>query len=217
MVTWTDEAKPRAAIQQLGSDTAARPTTARPEPPTNSSYSGTEPFELRASEIADRNLQDKWTTVLEDVASEAQILAPCLLTGSNCGSAAARQFAEIITLARLHTGRAKLGEVNRAINLAMRRVSDMAQYGVADFWASPLRALEKGAGDCEDFAIAKYVALRAAGIADRDLELLIVHDQQLLEDHAIVAARLDTQWLILDNRRLPLLGVSPPPNTDRFR
>jgi predicted transglutaminase-like cysteine proteinase len=44
-------------------------------------------------------------------------------------------------------------------------VSDLAQYGVTELWASPLTTFAAGAGDCEDYAIAKYVALRQAGMA----------------------------------------------------
>ncbi len=84
-------------------------------------------------------------------------------------------------------------------------MSDLAQYGVVDLWSSPLATLAAGAGDCEDHAIAKYVALREAGLGNEDLRLLIVRDAKLREDHAVVAAHLDGRWLVLDNRRLVLL------------
>ena len=63
-----------------------------------------------------------------------------------------------------------------------------------------------GAADCEDYAIAKYVALREAGVAAADLRLMIVHDRALNADHAITAARVDGEWLILDNRHMLLLS-----------
>lgn len=84
-------------------------------------------------------------------------------------------------------------------------MSDLAQYGVMDLWTSPLATLAAGAGDCEDYAIAKYVALLEAGVREEDLRLLIVRDTKLREDHAVVAAQLDGHWLVLDNRRLVLL------------
>ena len=43
----------------------------------------------------------------------------------------------------------------------------MAQWGVPDRWSPPLETLATGRGDCEDYAIAKYVALTAAGIPHR--------------------------------------------------
>jgi predicted transglutaminase-like cysteine proteinase len=84
-------------------------------------------------------------------------------------------------------------------------MSDLSQYGVPDFWSSPLSTIAAGSGDCEDYAIAKYVALREIGVADQDLRLVIVRDTKLREDHAIITARLAGRWLVLDNRRLLLL------------
>ena len=84
-------------------------------------------------------------------------------------------------------------------------MSDIAQHGLADRWTSPLLTLAAGAGDCEDYAIAKYVALREAGAASEDVRLMIVRDTKLAQDHAVVAARLDGRWLVLDNRRMVLV------------
>ena len=53
--------------------------------------------------------------------------------------------------------------INRDINMAIRPTSDLAQWGVTDRWSAPLATLASGRGDCEDYAIAKYVALREAG------------------------------------------------------
>ena len=64
-----------------------------------------------------------------------------------------------------------------------------------DRWSAPLATLTTGRGDCEDYAIAKYVALR----------LLIVRDLAGGEDHAVVAARIEEKWIVLDNRRLALV------------
>jgi predicted transglutaminase-like cysteine proteinase len=92
------------------------------------------------------------------------------------------------------------------MNLAIRPMSDLAQYGVEDRWTSPLATLAAGAGDCEDYAIAKYVALQAAGIAESDVRLVIVRDIALQQDHAVVAARLDGRWVVLDNRHLMMIA-----------
>jgi predicted transglutaminase-like cysteine proteinase len=71
---------------------------------------------------------------------------------------------QIVELGRQRAGRAQLGEINRAVNLSIRPATDWTQYGVDDFWSPPLATLEKGAGDCEDYAILKYLALRETGI-----------------------------------------------------
>ena len=95
--------------------------------------------------------------------------------------------------------------INRAINLAIEPMSDLAQWGVPDRWSPPLETLTTGRGDCEDYAIAKYVALTAAGVAATDVKLVIVRNLAANEDHAVVAVRLDGDWIVLDNRWLTLV------------
>jgi predicted transglutaminase-like cysteine proteinase len=56
-----------------------------------------------------------------------------------------------------------------------------------------------GAGDCEDYAIAKFAALQEAGVSADDLRIVILRDDIRNEDHAVVAVRLDGKWLMLDN------------------
>ena len=89
-----------------------------------------------------------------DIASRAGSIAP----------QRARTFLDIIAQGRARTGRARIGFINRAINLAIRPVSDLAQWSVLDRWSAPFDTLTSGLGDCEDYAIAKYVALTQAGI-----------------------------------------------------
>ena len=67
-----------------------------------------------------------------------------------------------------------------------------------------LATLASGRGDCEDYAIAKYVALREAGLPESDVRLVIVRDLASGADHAVAAARIDETWIMLDNRRLIL-------------
>jgi len=62
----------------------------------------------------------------------------------------------------------KLLHVNDYINHQTRYVEDMKFWGEQDYWATPLETIGSGGGDCEDFALAKYLSLRLLGIpADR--------------------------------------------------
>ena len=159
------------------------------------------PFGL--ADAKDSPLAIRWRDMQAALALEAHILSVCEGNRAICPPAAAR-FLTVVEAARGREGRARLGEVNRAVNLAIRPESDRAQYGLEDLWATPLMTFASGAGDCEDYAIAKYVALRTAGIPDADLRLVIMHDDQLGQDHAVVAARLENRWLVLDNRTMLL-------------
>jgi predicted transglutaminase-like cysteine proteinase len=164
-----------------------------------------EPFGLFASALSVGALREKWRGVERKLDDERVQLALCDGDRDRCASPAALQFLAIVDHARSREGRARLGEINRAINLAIRPMSDLAQYGAVDVWSSPLATLGHGAGDCEDYAIAKFAALRHAGVAADDLRIVIMHDTIRDEDHAVAAARLDGHWLMLDNRRMAMV------------
>lgn len=148
----------------------------------------------------------KWRVVRERMRHEQRIVLLCRINPAACPSDAATQFMAIVDAARLREGRALLGEINRAINLTVRPVSDQKRHG-ADVWTSPLVTLSSGQGDCEDYAIAKLALLWAAGIAESDTRLVIVHDVRAREDHALAMVRLDGRWLALDNRRFTLIDA----------
>ena len=150
-------------------------------------------------------LRDKWLGVQRRLDDEMVQLALCEGDRDGCVSPAALKFLDIVDAARLREGRARLGEINRAINLAIRPISDLAQHGQIDVWTSPLATLARGGGDCEDYAIAKFIALRRAGLAPDDLRIVVLRDTIHGEDHAVAAARLDGRWLTLDNRRMAMV------------
>src|SRR5665213_1765542 len=164
-----------------------------------------EPFGLLTSALSFGSLREKWLGVAHKLDDERVQLALCDGDRERCVSPAALRLLAIVDNARARDGRARLGEVNRAINLAIRPMSDMAQWGEADVWSSPLVTFATGAGDCEDYAIAKFVALRLAGVSADDLRIVIVRDAIRGEDHAVAAARLDGHWLTLDNRRMAMV------------
>ncbi|MGY3532058.1 transglutaminase-like cysteine peptidase [Bradyrhizobium sp. USDA 4452] len=165
----------------------------------------TEPFGLTTSPLAGGGLHDKWLGVQRQLADELVQIAACESDRAGCASPEALRFLAIVDAGRARNGRARLGEVNRAINLAIRPGSDLATYGEPDVWATPLATFARGSGDCEDYAIAKFVALGKAGVAPDDLRIVVMHDLLGGEDHAVVAARLDGHWLTLDNRRMTMI------------
>jgi predicted transglutaminase-like cysteine proteinase len=164
-----------------------------------------EPFGLLVSAVYAGGVREKWRDLERKLADERVQLALCDGDRERCVSPAALRFLAIVDDARAREGRARLGEINRAINLAIRPMSDQDQYGEIDVWSSPLVTFTHGAGDCEDYAIAKFVALRQAGIAPDDLRIVIMRDTVRGEDHAVAAARLDGHWLTLDNRRMAMV------------
>jgi predicted transglutaminase-like cysteine proteinase len=165
-----------------------------------------EPFRLPLSTALPADLPAKWQELQSRILADEKVLAACRADESAC-SQAARRFLSIVDIGLGREGRARLGWINRAVNLSVRPVSDMEQYGYPDFWASPLQTLGSGAGDCEDYAIVKYVALRDMGFDASDLRFVIVRDAARQTDHAIVAVRDGQDWLILDNRNMLILNA----------
>ena len=68
----------------------------------------------------------------------------------------------------------KLQAVNQFFNRRMRFTTDQATWGVPDYWATPLEFMRQAQGDCEDFAIAKYVSLLMLGVPSEKLRLVYV-------------------------------------------
>ncbi|MCK1712829.1 MULTISPECIES: transglutaminase-like cysteine peptidase [unclassified Bradyrhizobium] len=160
-----------------------------------------EPFGVFAFAISTGSLQRKWFALKEKLDGDMVQLALCDGDRDNCASPAALKLLAIVDQARTRDGRARLGETNRAINLAIRAASD----GADDVWNSPLATFQRGAGDCEDYAVAKLAALRLAGVAAEDLRIVVVRDTRAGEEHAVAAAKLDGHWLMLDNRRMAMV------------
>ncbi|BBP45227.1 hypothetical protein THMIRHAS_06000 [Thiosulfatimonas sediminis] len=104
----------------------------------------------------------------------------------------------------------KLQEANTFVNKVVYYQSDMSNNRVADHWSSLAETFGKGVGDCEDYAIAKYVTLRLAGVADEHLRLIYVKAFYAgrTQAHMVLGyyATPDAMPLILDN----LIGEVKP-------
>jgi predicted transglutaminase-like cysteine proteinase len=164
-----------------------------------------EPFELMTFRAPPGVLWQKWHKLEVDLLAEDKVIARCRAEPENCAAPGARRFIAIVDDARAHSGRARIDVVNRAINDAVSYTSDLAQHGVPDLWSAPLATLTTKRGDCEDYAIAKFVALQQAGVSQTDLRLLLVRDRAVRQDHAVLAVRHNDHWLLLDNRYSLLL------------
>jgi predicted transglutaminase-like cysteine proteinase len=173
--------------------------------PTNAAQQSDEPFGLATFRAPEGQLWDKWRKLSAELETEAQILARCQVDIKHCVNPAAQKYLALIEESRKLADRAKIDRINRAINAAVRYTSDQDQYGVPDQWTAPLATLTTGKGDCEDYAIAKYVALRDVGFSADDLRLVIVRDRVARQDHAVTSVRQNGHWLMLDNRHEALL------------
>jgi len=107
---------------------------------------------------------------------------------------------------------AKLEAVNGYVNARVRFVDDRVQFGVADRWMPATETLARGRGDCEDFALAKRAMLRAAGVPDNDLYLVVLKDVSRRADHAVLVVRAAGRFLVLDNGTDRIVDSSDVPD-----
>lgn len=80
----------------------------------------------------------------------------------------------------------KLKLVNDFFNQQLEFVDDSFLWGVEDYWATPLEFLSKGAGDCEDYSIAKYFTLRELGVNDNKMRITYVKALELNQAHMVL-------------------------------
>lgn len=81
---------------------------------------------------------------------------------------------------------ALLATVNRYFNREPF-LSDIAHWGVEDYWATPAEFVASDGGDCEDFSIAKYYALKELGVPIARLRLTYVKSSKLKQAHMVLA------------------------------
>ena len=92
----------------------------------------------------------------------------------------------------------KLNKINNFHNKS-RYILDPVNLGKTDYWAT-LRQFFARDGDCEDYAIAKYLSLRAIDFPKDKMRILVVKDMNLRVPHAILMVEVDGKTLILDNQ-----------------
>ena len=116
------------------------------------------------------------------------------------------ELGRLVQPARALGPAAKAAFVNAALNRRIRYRFDTDASG--DRWASATETLGKGAGDCEDYVIAKMHALRRLGVPARDLYMTIGQDGAAGAAHAVLLVRAGGGLYVLDNRSDRLIPQS---------
>ncbi len=95
-------------------------------------------------------------------------------------------------------------------------VTDLQNWQVNDYWATPTEMLGSYGADCEDYAIAKYFTLKDLGIPASQLRITYVRALTLGESHMVLAyyPTPDADPLILDNLRGDIRPASERPDLE---
>lgn len=150
----------------------------------------------------------KWTETLKRYSGEEpEELNVCQVTPTNqCHLARWRIFLkQILTKPK----REQLDLVNAYLNKWLY-VIDPVNYGVKDYWATPKQFMQRN-GDCEDYAISKFMSLAHLGFPKANMRVLVLQDLNLSTAHAVLLVELDGEVLMLDNQ------ISSVINADRVK
>jgi predicted transglutaminase-like cysteine proteinase len=92
----------------------------------------------------------------------------------------------------------QIKDVHLALN-AKKYILDINNWNLEDYWATPYQFLKKN-GDCEDYAIAKYMALKTLGVPAEDMRIIALQDLNLNLGHAVLIVYDKSGPLLLDNQ-----------------
>lgn len=111
----------------------------------------------------------------------------------------------------------KIKNVNDFFNKITYK-TDLSVWGEKDYWATPFEFMGSGAGDCEDYAIAKYFSLVKLGISDEKLRITYVSykkaNSKFEQAHMVLTYyhKTGVEPIVLDNINKTLQVASKRPD-----
>ncbi len=150
------------------------------------------------------DLLARWKVEREDAAES------CFAADAAAAPCAPPEWTDLVE--RLHglPLRRQLEAVNDAIN-AHPYVSAVQNWGDPTHWETPFEFMRKN-GQCQDYAIAKFLLLRELGVPNDRMRLVVLRDVHRQFDHAVLVVSVDGQELLLDNLIDGIVPASAPAN-----
>jgi len=139
----------------------------------------------------------KWRGALKRYFRERD-LQPGACTSTLFNKCHLQDWKKFLTKQRGKGAMAQLDAVNRYMNRAPY-ITDPVNYGVPDYWATPRQFFNKD-GDCEDYAIAKYMSLRSLGWSTDKMRIVVLQDENLRVAHAVLVVYHKGRTYVLDNQ-----------------
>jgi predicted transglutaminase-like cysteine proteinase len=136
-------------------------------------------------------------TVTKTIKNEMDIYKKCEDSLPSCPSHL-RKWGKLFGELKKLSGFAQIAKLNAALNAIVAYKTDLRAFGREDYWATPAQMLKSG-GDCEEFALLKYVTLLELGYREDALRLVIVQDTKRKAGHAILTVALQGKVFALDS------------------
>lgn len=139
----------------------------------------------------------KWNRALDRfLKGKARLKLPCdPKPYANCG---VQYWQKLIKKLRGEDRLTQIAEVNDYMNKA-HYVRDPPNWNKKDYWETPFEFFDKQ-GDCEDYAIIKYLTLKSLGFKQREMRIVVVKDLNLRIGHAVLVVYHKGRPLVLDNQ-----------------
>ena len=140
----------------------------------------------------------QWTSVIQRIHEQQDAFDACDADESSCRNARMREWRQLIRDIGDLPQEEQLRRVNRFANSIVPYITDSDNYGTSDYWASPVEFLDRS-GDCEDYAIIKFVSLRELGVAQERMRIAVVMDSVRNIPHAVLVVETPETMYILDS------------------
>lgn len=103
----------------------------------------------------------------------------------------------------------KIKNINSFFNL-FKFTTDYKLWNIKDYWATRMEFIGRGAGDCEDFVIAKYFTLAQLGVSTKKLYFTYVKSLSLSQAHMVLTyyKTPNSIPLVLDNIKKQILPAT---------
>ena len=177
----------------------AAPLATATDPPHPSYFGSTEIENARIDPFT------KWTGMLARYHDE-QVHAGAACTPTPILPCFHKDWLTLLADLKSRSEAEQIDAVNRAMNRGPY-VTDPVNWGVPDYWATPDQFLRKD-GDCEDYAIAKYLSLRQLGFPADRLRIVVLQDLNLGIAHAVLIVFVNGQPMLLDNQISDVIPAS---------
>lgn len=175
---------------------AGAPPAADPPPTVAHTVAYTPLFHTREVKVTKMTAFKQWLAVMDRYSGERKLESlPCTDDLIICHIIEWKAF---ITTLDGKDRVSQLEAVNRYAN-THPYIQDIANWGLPDYWETPKEFLDRN-GDCEDYAIAKFYSMRALGMDNDTLRIVVLQDLNLRIPHAILVAYVGGQPYVLDNQ-----------------
>lgn len=191
---------------------AAAPSFASRTPATDTSYEQNYSYATHAALFGSHEVYSQstwrfpqWTDMLTRAANEEQD-AQHVCASRNDTHCTPPEWQSLLDQLKGVSLRQQIEIANQAMN-HHPYVPTEQNWHRSMYWETAFQFLRYG-GQCQDYAIAKYLLLRAAGVPADQMRMVVLRDAAIGLDHAVLAVYVDGQPMLLDNLRSDIVPAS---------